>query len=88
MAASEQFPGEFDDEEIEREVRLKLENQDLVDASNLKVKCVNQIVHLRGCVNTPEDLYNLHDLVLNVRGVMGISSDVETREGEIGTQKE
>ena len=87
-ATSEQFPGEFSDSEIEQDVRRKLENQDEIDVSEVKLTCANQIVHLKGTVKTPEDLYNLHDVVLNVRGVMGINSDVGVKEGEIGTQRE
>ncbi len=85
LPSSEQFPGEFEDEEIEQDVRRKLESQNEVQVTNLKVRSANQIVHLQGCVNTPEDLYNLHDIVLNVRGVMGINSDVAVREGAVGT---
>jgi osmotically-inducible protein OsmY len=87
LATSEQFLGEFGDAEIEREVRDKLAEQNMVDVSKVKISSSNQIVHLKGCVNTPEDLYNLHDMVLNVRGVMGINSDVEVKEGEVGTQQ-
>lgn len=86
LAASEQFPGEFTDEEIESEVRRKLLAQDVVDVSCVKFRSVNQIVHLEGAVRTAEDLYNLHDMVLNVRGVMGIESKVEIKEGETGTE--
>lgn len=79
VASSEQFPGEFDDAEIEREVRQKVANQDIIDVSDIQAKSINQIVHLKGSVKTAEDLYNLHDMVLSVRGVMGISSDVAVR---------
>jgi osmotically-inducible protein OsmY len=88
MAASEQFPGEFTDDEIEDEVRRKLGSQGVVDVSSIKFRSVNQIVHLEGSVRTAEDLYDLHDIVLNVRGVMGIESEVAIREGEIGTERE
>lgn len=88
VASSEQFPGEFDDTDIQREVLRKLATQDVVDVSDIKLSSINQIVHLKGSVKTPDDLYNLHDMVLNVRGVMGINSDVAVKEGEIGTQKE
>jgi len=88
LAASEQFPGEFTDDEIEDEVREKLAAQDLVDTSDVKFRSVNQIVKLEGAVQTTEDLYNLHDMVLNVRGVMGIESEVSVREGEVGTERE
>lgn len=88
IASSEQFPGEFDDAEIVKEVHQKLASQDIVDVSDIKANSINQIVHLKGSVKTPQDLYNLHDLVLNVRGVMGINSDVAVREGDVGTQRE
>jgi len=84
-ATTEQFPGEFSDAEIENEVRQKLQNQGVLDSSDVKFSSVNQIVHLKGSVKTPDDLYNLHDMVLNVRGVMGINSDVAVREGDAGT---
>lgn len=85
LASSEQFLGEFTDEEIEREVREKLDSQDEIDVSDIRFKSVNQIVHLQGSVKTGEDLYKLHDKVLNVRGVMGVSSEVSIKEGEIGS---
>jgi osmotically-inducible protein OsmY len=46
---------------------------------------VNQIVYLKGAVGTNDDLNRLQDMVLNTRGVMGISSEVVVREGEMGT---
>jgi len=49
---------------------------------------VNQIVHLKGSVRTYEDLTRLQDMVLNIRGVMGISSEISVREGEIGTPRD
>lgn len=88
LATSEQFPGEFTDDEIESEVRRKLLSQDVVDVSSVKFESVNQIVHLEGSVQTAEDLYNLHDMILNVRGVMGIESKVEIREGKPGAESE
>ena len=88
LASSEQFPGEFTDDQIEREVRHKLASRKLVDVSDVRLRSANQIVHLEGSVATADDLYNLHDMVLNVRGVMGISSEVSIREGEIGTERE
>lgn len=79
-ASSEQFPGEFDDAEIAQEVHRKLEAQNQIDVSDIKIKSVNQIVHLKGSIKNTEDLYNLHDMVLNVRGVMGIESDVAVKD--------
>ncbi|MGI6295817.1 MAG: BON domain-containing protein [Armatimonadota bacterium] len=74
MAASEQFAGEFSDEQIERAVCEKLARQNMVDASDIKVRSTNQIVYLEG--TTTGDLNLLQDLVLNVRGVMGVDSSV------------
>lgn len=85
MASSEQFPGEFTDEEIDREVGDKLISRDEVDVSDVKFRSINQIIHLEGSVQTGDDLNKLHDIILNVRGVMGVSSEVSIREGEIGT---
>lgn len=88
LASSEQFPGEFSDEDIEREARERLASESEIDVSDVRLKSVNQIVHLQGSVKTADDLYNLHDMVLNVRGVMGINSDVAIKEGEVGTPTE
>ena len=59
-----------------------------VDASNVECKSVNQILHVKGTVKTPDDLNELQDMLLNVRGVMGVSSEVTVEEGEIGTPVE
>ena len=83
--ASEQFPGEFTDEEVVNEVKEKLANQHYVEALNIEVSSINQIVHLKGQVKTSAALNSLTDIVLNVRGVMGVDSAVSIEEGEIGT---
>jgi len=88
LASSEQFPGEFTDKEITDELRQRFAAQIDFDISDVRWKSVNQIVRLEGFVQTAENLYNLHDMVLNVRGVMGIESKVSIREGEIGTEQE
>ena len=85
LATSEQFPGQFTDETIEAEVKHKLATEKVVDASNVQFSSVKQILHVKGTVKTPEDLNELQDLLLNVRGVMGVSSEVTVEEGEIGT---
>ena len=85
LASSEQFPGLFTDGQIEHEVRRRLATQRAVDVSRVEFGCVNQIVELRGSVPTPEDLNTLQDMVLNLRGVMGVSSEVVADTGEIGT---
>lgn len=74
MAASEQFPGEFSDEELMKSVRHKLDTQSLMDASNVSIRSVNQIIYLEGSVDG--DVLALQDMVLNVRGVMGVNSNV------------
>ncbi len=72
MAAIEQFPGEFSDEQIKKAVCEKLARQNLIDSSDIKVRSTNQIVYLEG--TTDGDLSVLQDLVLNVRGVMGVNN--------------
>ena len=47
-----------------------------------------QIVHVKGTVKTPDDLNTLQDMLLNVRRVMAVSSEVAVEEGEIGTPVE
>jgi len=82
---SEQFPGEFSDDEIDQEVTERLEAQEEVDASGIKHWTANQIVHLKGALRTEEDLNKLQDIILNARGVMGIRSEVVIEEGSWGT---
>jgi len=85
LATSEQFPGQFTDDKIEAEVRHKLATEKVVDASEIQFNSVNQILHVKGTVKTPGDLNELQDMLLNVRGVMGVSSEVTVEEGDIGT---
>ena len=85
IASSEQFPGQFTDDQIEAEVRHKLAVRKEVDTSRIDYTSVNQIVQVKGTVKTPDDLNELQDMLLNVRGVMGVSSEVTVEEGEIGT---
>ena len=87
LPVSEQFPGQFTDEEIEREVKGRLDSQNELDATQVEARSVNQIIRLTGFIATQQDLNRLLDMVLNVRGVMGINSDVKAREGEEGTPK-
>jgi osmotically-inducible protein OsmY len=88
IPTTEQFPGQFTDEEVEEEVYDKLATQHEVEISDVEIESANQIVYLKGSVRTYEDLARLHDMVLNIRGVMGISSEVAVREGEVGTPKD
>jgi osmotically-inducible protein OsmY len=88
FATSEQFPGQFTDHEIEQEVHRKLESQTEVDVSDVEFRSDNQMVYLSGVVQTSDDLNVLQDMVLSVRGAMGVCSDVSIREGEVGTPVE
>jgi osmotically-inducible protein OsmY len=88
LPTSEQFPGQFSDEEIDEELTRRLDDQTEVDVSDIKFHSDNQMVYLSGTVQTPDDLNVLQDIVLNVRGVMGVCSEVLVREGEIGTPVE
>ena len=85
LAASEQFPGEFTDTQIEAEVSRKLATEKIVDASKVQFDSVNQILHIKGSVKTPDDLNELQDMLLNTRGVMGVCSEIAVEEGDIGT---
>lgn len=79
LPASEQFPGQFTDKQIEDEVKSRLDSQNEVDATNVRASSINQIVHLEGTVKNEADLYRLQDIVLSVRGVMGINSEVSVK---------
>ena len=57
-----------------KSVRHKLDTQSLMDASNVSIRSVNQIIYLEGSVDG--DVLALQDMVLNVRGVMGVNSNV------------
>ena len=78
LVASEQFAGEFTDEQIEKAVRDKLARQSVVDASDVKVKSTNQIVYLQGSIKG--DANQLQDIALSVRGVMGVYSNLSEDE--------
>ncbi len=82
LPASEQFPGEFTDEEIAREVKDRLARSQDADYSNVIVSSINQMVHLSGSVKTLDELNRLQDLVISARGVMGIDSGVSVDEDE------
>lgn len=88
LATSEQFAGQFTDEEIQEEIERALRARNDVDVSGVQVQCENQIAHAKGTVKTNEDLNALQDLLLKVRGVMGVISDVTVQEGDIGTPVE
>lgn len=89
FAASEQFAGQFNDEQVLCEIKERLEQQDIVDVSRVDVKVDNQIAYLSGTVKTVDDLNQLQDLALNARGVMGLDVDeVSVEEGEVGTPKD
>jgi len=88
LPATEQFPGVFTDAQVEECVREKLASRHDPDASNLRFESINQIVYLKGEVRTNRDLDRLLNVVMNARGVMGVSSDVTVREGDAGTPME
>lgn len=82
---SEQFPGQFTDAEIDEEIHDRLAAETDIDTSKIEYATNNQIVRLSGSVRTQEDLNKLLDVIINVRGVMGIDSDVVVEQGEVGT---
>ncbi len=85
VPSSEQFPGEYTDEEVDYEVRELLAKQQEIDTSRLRFSVDNQVVDINGRVKNPDELNNLLDMILKIRGVMGIRTDVKVDEGEIGT---
>ena len=82
FATSEQFPGEFTDEEIEKELHNKLSEQSEVDISNIQFTVNNQVVQANGTVNTSDDANLLQDIIMNIRGVMGICGNVTIKPKE------
>lgn len=86
IAASEQFPGQFTDHEIEHHVCGRLASQDQVDVSDIWTHCTNRIVHVTGSVPHADDLNKLQDIIISARGVMGVDSRVSVRAGEPGTR--
>lgn len=85
MPASEQFPGQFTDEEIEENVLSRLDSQTEIDTLDVRVHVENQVAHISGSVESPDDVIELLDIVTNARGVMGVKNEVRPREGEPGT---
>ncbi|MCX8052357.1 MAG: BON domain-containing protein [Armatimonadetes bacterium] len=85
IPTTDQFPGEFTDEEIEEEVYDRLANQREVEVDDLEIESTNQIVLLKGSVRTYNDLTRLQNMVLNLSGVIGVISEVAVQEDEIGT---
>ena len=88
VPASEQFPGEYTNEQIDREVADRLASQEEVDVSEVKFCSANHIVFMKGAVQTADDLNRLRDMVMNIRGVTGVSSEVTVEEGDTGTPVE
>lgn len=86
IAASEQFPGQFTDHEIEHHVCGRLASQDQVDVSDIWTRCINRIVHVTGSVPNADDLDKLQDIIIGARGVMGVDANVSVRAGQPGTQ--
>lgn len=85
VPTSEQFPGEFSDDEIESEIERKFQTQHEVDVSNIKFNSENQIVNLEGSVETVDDLNSLQEMILRMRGVLGINSKLKVKKGHTGT---
>jgi osmotically-inducible protein OsmY len=88
LAATEQFPGEFTDDQIDEEVKRKLSHARDLDVSRVRLCSANQIVYIKGTLGTNEELNRLQDVVMNIRGVMGVRSEVEVEEGDEGTPAE
>lgn len=82
FAASEQFPGEFSDEEIEKELHKKLSEQKDIDASNINFEVNNQVVKANGTINSEEDANQIQDIIMSIRGVMGICGDISIKKKE------
>lgn len=80
IPTTEQFPGVFSDVDIEAEINSKLKEQFAVDTSNVSASVLNQIVYLKGSVLSPDDIDSLQDIVLSVRGVMGVCSELRIEE--------
>ncbi|MCE5314845.1 MAG: BON domain-containing protein [Armatimonadota bacterium] len=85
VPASEQFPGEFSDEALVSEVKHMLASQREVDVSRVKIEMENQVFNLTGSVETADDLNRLQEMILRMRGVMGVNSKLKVRKGDTGT---
>ncbi|MHB9036730.1 MAG: BON domain-containing protein [Armatimonadota bacterium] len=88
IPTSEQFPGEFSDEVVESEVKHRLASQHEVDVSGVRFELENQIVKIEGSVETTDDLNRLQEMIIGVRGVMGVNSKVNVKKGDTGTPVE
>ena len=88
IPSSEQFPGEFSEEELESEINDKLKNQKDVDVSGVHFELENQIVDLKGWVETSDDLMRLQEIILSIRGVIGVNSNLSVKKGDMGTPVE
>jgi len=81
MSQRRQPPGELTDEEIEQRLRDLLATWAKMDAPEMRVYCVNQMVYLQGTAKTHEDLNILRDMALQLRGVVGVASEVAITAG-------
>lgn len=61
-------------------VRRKLDQQQEIDVSRVRIDSQNQVVRITGKVRTEDDLNALQDLVLSVRGVMGVDLEAVVDE--------
>jgi hyperosmotically inducible periplasmic protein len=73
------FLRRFADAEIELEVRRRFAAQREVDVSQVDVSSLKEIVHLSGVVSNREQLRRLQSIVLDVRDVTGICSEIVAR---------
>jgi osmotically-inducible protein OsmY len=85
IPASEQFPGEFPDDVVESEVKHRLASLHDIDVSNVRFKSENQIIYLDGSVESTDDLNRLQEMILGLRGVMGVNSGLNVKKGDTGT---
>ncbi|MEN6357190.1 MAG: BON domain-containing protein [Armatimonadota bacterium] len=85
---SEQFPGQFSDDEIESQIEREFQTQSEVDISNVEFNSENQIVNLEGSVETADDLNSIQEMILRMRGVLGINSKLRIKQGDTGTPVE
>lgn len=88
IPSSEQFPGEFSEEDIISELNEKLKSQSDVNISGVHFEIENQIVNLKGWVDTSDDLNRLQEMILSVRGVIGVNSNLFVKQGDTGTPVE
>lgn len=70
------FPEYMRDDQIEAELMRKLERSRRIDSSTIEFHSSRQIVHIRGFVDTQENLHSLQEMILSIHGVLGIFSEI------------